>query len=370
MSSRMLASLVVTGAMAVGAFVSPEAQAPTAAATTPEAVKAFIASRMARDWTPPKTPWGDPDIQGVFTTKDEANTPFERPAEWAGRPIEDVTPAELAAAVVSRQEAAVERAPFAGGGESEAGVAIAVPIHWFDNLAARQQPGPGFVHRPGRMGTIPPLGQREPRLRRHRSRSEERLRTAVGAMRILDRDVADRSTVCSTRSACGRTPAIYGNSYQILQTPDYVVMRYEMVHEARVIPLDGRPHASSTIRGYVGDSRGHWEGNSLVVVTTNFNLNLEYRDFPVFSRGLKAGAGPMKNLRMVERFTRIAPDRVEWTTTIDDPTVWTRPWTYSFPLSENNRQIIYEYACHEGNYAMANILSAQRAADRKAAAGR
>ena len=362
MSSRMLASLVVTGAMAVGVFVSPEAQAPTAAATTPEAVKAFIASRMARDWTPPKTPWGDPDIQGVFTTKDEANTPFERPAEWAGRPIEDVTPAELAAAVVSRQEAAVERAPFAGGGESEAGVAIAVPIHWFDNLAARNS-RPWFLLDPPE-GKIPPLTAEA-----QASAILKRPPNGEPPDSYLDRDVADRCIVFST-GGVWQLPVIYGNSYQILQTPDYVVMRYEMVHEARVIPLDGRPHASSTIRGYVGDSRGHWEGNSLVVVTTNFNLNLEYRDFPVFSRGLKAGAGPMKNLRMVERFTRIAPDRVEWTTTIDDPTVWTRPWTYSFPLSENNRQIIYEYACHEGNYAMANILSAQRAADRKAAAGR
>ena len=363
MIRRMLISLTAAGAMAVAASGSTAAQAPAGAASTPETVKAFIASRVARNWTPPRTPWGDPDIQGVFTSKDEANTPFERPAEWAGRAIQDVTPAELADAVVRRQEAAVERAPFAGGGESEAGVAIAVPIHWFDNLAARNS-RPWFL-------LDPPDGKMPPMTAEAKATAIP-LRPPNGERpdSYLDRDVADRCIVFST-GGVWQLPVIYGNSYQILQTPDHVVMRYEMVHEARVIPLDGRPYASGRIRGYVGDSRGHWEGNSLVVVTTNFNENLEYRDFSIFSRGLRAGAGPMRNLRMVERFTRIAPDRVEWTTTIDDPTVWARPWTYSFPLSENNKQIIYEYACHEGNYAMANILSAQRAADRRAAeAGR
>jgi hypothetical protein len=341
--------------------MSPAAQAPTTAAGV-DAVKAFIVSRVARNWTPPKTPWGHPDIQGVFTTKDEANTPFERPEEWAGRRIEDITPAELSAAIVRRQEAAVERAPFAGGGDAEAGISIAVPIHWFDNLASKNS-RPWFL-------IDPPEGKIPPRTAEAQAKSIT-LRPPNGERpdSYVDRDVADRCIVFSS-GGVWQLPAIYGNSYQILQTRDYIIMRYEMVHEARMIPLDGRPNTSSRIRGYVGESRGHWDGNTLVVVTTNFNENLEYRDFPVFSRNLKAGGGPMTNLRLTERFTRIAPDKVEWTTTVEDLTQWTRPWTYSFPLSEDNKQMIYEYACHEGNYGMANILSAQRAADRKAGTAR
>ena len=323
----------------------------------PAAAKAFISSVTTRNWTTPKTPWGDPDLQGVFTSKDEANTPFTRPAQWAGRRIDDISPAELAEAVTKRQAAAIESAPFAGGGESQSGIAIAVPIHWFDNLASRNS-RPWFLIEPAD-GKIPP-----------RTADAQARSVAVRPPNgdypnsYLDRDVADRCIVFSS-GGVWQLPGIYGNSYQILQTPDHVVMRYEMVHEARIIPLDGRPQVSSRVRGYVGDSRGHWDGNTLVVVTTNFNENLEYRDFPVFSRGLTAAGGPARNLRMIERFTRIAPDKVEWTTTIDDPTEWTRPWTYSYPLTQDSTQPIFEYACHEGNYAMSNILTSGRAAERK-----
>ena len=137
----LVVALVVAGGTAVMLSVptSGQSQAPAWASGLPDAsvVKAFITSQTQTNWVAPKTPWGDPNIQGNFTSKDEANTPFERPTEWAGRRMEDITPDELAAAIVKRQERAVETAPFAGGGEPDQGVAIAVPIHWFDNLAAK-----------------------------------------------------------------------------------------------------------------------------------------------------------------------------------------------------------------------------------------
>jgi len=355
MTSRMLTSLVastfVAGAVIVSSveLAGQTASRASAGANLPgaDAIKAFIAARMAKNWAPPKTPWGDPDIQGIFTTKDEANTPFERPAEWAGRRMEDITPKEFAAAIRKRQQEAVENAPFAGGGEPEGGVAIAVPIHWFDNLAAKNS-RPWFVIDPPD-GKIPPLTAEA----RARPAPAPRGLTDGARDSYTDRSLGDR---CIAFSAL-RTPGIYGNSHQILQTPDYVVFRYEMIHEARLIRLDGRPHVSSKLRPHMGDSRGHWEGNTLVVETTNFHEDMNYR------------GAPSKNLRLIERFTRIAPNKVEWTVTLDDPARWTRPWTYSYPMTEDHMQSIHEYACHEGNYGLANLLSAGRAADRKAREG-
>jgi hypothetical protein len=314
-------------------------------------VKAFIASRVQKNWTPPKTPWGHPDISGVFTTKDEANTPFERPDEWAGRKMEDIKPAELADAIVRRQEGALER-----------GSPRVVPIHWFDNLAA-QNKRPWFVidppegKIPARVAGVPP----EPPTQNFQS-SVELTQAAVDAADALqdnnpkdmpaNRTLGDR---CIVFGGLWRTPGIYGNSYQILQTPDHVIVRYEMVHEARMIPLDGRARPSGVVSPYFGVSRGWWEGNTLVVETTNFNENGRHR-----------GMSP-KNLRLIERFTRIGPNQVDWTMTIDDPSVYTRPWTYSIPMTEDNSQLIFEYACHEGNFGMANLLTAGRLQDRRQA---
>src|SRR5262245_26084109 len=324
-----------------------------------DVVKAFIAGRTAKNWTPSKTPWGDPDIQGNFTTKDEANTPFERPEQWAGRRIEDITPAELNEAIVQRQQEALEFAPFFGGGEPEDGVAIAVPIHWFDNLAAVNS-RPWFVIDPPD-GKVPPLVT-PPTAAPAAAASGAAALRGMGGRRdtYLDRSLGDR---CIAWGAW-RLPTIYGNSYQILQTRDYVVLRQEQVHEARVVPLDGRPPLDPKIRSYLGHARGHWDGNTLVVLTTNFHPRMNVRGF-----GGRGGNSTLGHLRLIERFTRIAPGKVEWTMTFDDSTIWSRPWTFSLPMTEDDKQIIHEYACHEGNYGLANILSAGRIADRQTKSG-
>jgi hypothetical protein len=307
-----------------------------------DAVKAFIAARTARGFTPPKTPWGDPDISGVFTTKDEANTPFERPEEWAGRRMEDITPKEFAEAMVKRQQQAAERAPFLGGGDEliEEGVAIGVPIHWFDNLAAINS-RPWFVIDPAD-GKVPALAAAAGE---HRSKNPAF--TTPHRDTYLDRSLADRCM-----SFAFRMPGIYGNSYQIVQTPDHVVFRREQLHDARVIPLKDRGPLPAT-RSFEGHSRGRWEGNTLVVETTNFDERVPYRGYTA------------RDLRVIERFTRIAANKVEYSMTLDNPKVYARPWTYSYPLTEDNTQLIHEYACHEGNYGMANLLSAGRAAEKK-----
>ena len=335
-------SCLVAGIVVVVSTAASGGQAAGGSRDLPgaDAVKAFVAARVAPNFAAPETPWGHPDLQGIFTTKDEANTPFERPDEWAGKRMEDITPQEFAAAIEQRQLAAVERAPFAGGGEPEEGVAIAVPIHWFDNLAAVDS-RPWFVMDPPD-GKVPALAAGAPA-----HRSTQPAFSTPHRDTYLDRNLTDRCI-----GFAFRMPSIYGNSYQIVQTPDYVVFRREQLHDARVIPLGNRSFPS--MRSFEGHSRGHFEGNTLVVETTNFDERVAYRGYSA------------KDLRVIERFTRTAPDKIEWSMTLDNPTVYARPWTFSFPLTEDSTQPIHEYACHEGNYGMANLLSAGRAAEKRA----
>ena len=156
---------------------------------------------------------------------------------------------------------------------------------------------------------------------------------------------------CISRSVPGSMiPVMYGNTYQFAQTPGLIVITYEIIHEARIIPLDGRPHIGRAIRQHMGDARGHWEGDSLVVETTNFTPAAAYR-------GANAAT-----LRIVERFTRVAADKIAWTATIDDAATWTRPWTVGMSLIADPQPVM-AYDCHEGNYGLKNILSAARAED-------
>jgi hypothetical protein len=160
---------------------------------------------------------------------------------------------------------------------------------------------------------------------------------------------------CISRGIPGSMmPAIYGNSYEIIQSPGWVAIRYEMIHETRLIPLDSRPHVKSRIRTYMGDARGHFEGNTLVVETTNFKDGSAYR-------------GGSENFKLIERFTPKGPKTVEWAVTSVDAQTWPRPWTFAMNLSKDPSQPIFEYGCHEGNYGLRDILSGARADDAAAA---
>ena len=163
----------------------------------------------------------------------------------------------------------------------------------------------------------------------------------------LDRPLQER---CMTYQRVPPVPSGYNNTYHILQTPGYVAILNEMVHDVRFIPVDGDPHVSENIRQWNGDSRGHWENDTLVVETTNYSDKTTWRGFQ--------GAG--RTLRAVERFTRIDADTIDYQFTIDDPTTYTRPWTADLPLTHLPSYVIYEYACHEGNYSIANVLIGAR----------
>jgi hypothetical protein len=294
-------------------------------------------------FVPVRTPWGDPDLQGVFTNSDESQTPMERPKELTGRRLEDISPEELARLNAARNEARAEA--------DRQRWELRSPLHWFENM--------NFKNSRAWMVVDPPEGVIPPMTAEGRRRGAVRAEARKGrgeADSWEDRSYFDR---CISRGVPGSMmPAIYGNSYDITQSPDAVSIRYEMIHEARIIPLNAGPHAAGSIRSYMGDARGHFEGDTLVVETTNFNDRLPYR-------------GSSDRLRLVERFTPVAPNLVEWSVTFDDPATWDRPWTFAMNLTKvGAEQQPFEYACHEGNYAMFNLLSIARKEEAAAAKGR
>jgi hypothetical protein len=325
MGTRLLAVLGVASLLSGAAgLVSISAQ------TTPSA-------RSARAYTPPHTPWGDPDLQGIYTNSNEYATPLEQPKEFAGRRLQDLTSEEVARV---RQQATKQAVAGLANGE------VRGPDEWWLqilDLSKRNQPWL-VVDPPD--GRIPPLTpEAAQRLKGLRIRS-----SFVGGPFDGPEDLGMLER-CISRSIPGSMiPVMYGNNYQIVQSPGYIVITYEIVHEARVIPLDGRPHVGRGFRAHMGDPRGRWDGDTLVVETTNFTGASAYRN---------ANA---ETFRVIERFTRVAPDRIEWTATLDDPKTWTRPWTIAMPLTADSNQI-FPFECHEHNYGLRNILSAARAAD-------
>jgi hypothetical protein len=307
---------------------------------------ALSAQAPSKGYTPPRTPWGHPDLQGTYSNDDETGTPMERPAQFAGKRQEDLTPEEFAKLVKDRNEAfvkGVEGTEFAGG--------LRPPAHLiFDTFERKNRRAWLVVDPPD--GRIPALTEEA----RKRPRVPGGVSTNANPNgpfnSWLDMGLYDR---CITRGIpASMMPAGYGSYYEIVQSPDSVAIRYEMIHETRVVPFDNHPRVSSTIRQFLGDARAWWEGDTLVVETRNF----------------PAETAPQRGstrVTMTEKFTRVSPALVEWRVTFDDPTTWVRPWTYMMPLTKvPDSQEVHEYACHEGNNAMRNILSAQRAADRAA----
>ena len=287
----------------------------------------------------PRTPWGDPDLQGAYTNSDESLIPMERPDALTGRALGDISAAELARLNEQRNEDRIEA--------DKQRWELRSPLHWFENHDPKNSRAWLVVDPPD--GKIPP--QTADARARAASRAQAR-RGRGDADSYEDRSLYDR---CITRGLPGSMmPAIYGNSYQILQTPDYVAIRYEMIHETRIIPLDNRPHASSKIRTYMGDARGRWEGDTLVVETTNFRGETGYQN------------SSAATLKLTERFTRVGPTTVKWAVTVEDPMTWARPWTYAMPLTMDDTQPVLEYSCHEGNLGLRNILSSARAEEKAA----
>jgi hypothetical protein len=329
MNYRILAFVIV---LAVVVSVPATAQTSTAAAKPTAGAK----------WTPPRTPDGHPDFQGLWSYA--TLTPLERPAEFAGKEF------------LSEQEAAeYERRTLTENnrdrrdGTAEADVTRAYNDFWWDRgtkvVVTRRT---SLVVDPPD-GKIPPLTPEAQKRAAERTEAR-RLHPADGPE---DRPLAERCILFGSGGA-PMLPTAYNNNAQFFQTRDYVVIINEMVHDARVISLDGRPPLPSNVRQWLGDSRGRWEGDTLVVETTNFTDQSNFR-----------GSG--ENLRLTERFTRVSLDTLLYQFTVDDPKSFTKPWKVELPLWRNP-ELMYEYACHEGNSGLAGVLKGYRKAEADEAA--
>ena len=303
------------------------------------------ATMSAQTYNPPKTPWGDPDLQGIWPGN--MGVPMQRPATFGERAT--LTEDEFAKKEEQAKRQAQADSESTAASDTKAG--IGPPSYWTERGKPTHQASLIIDPPNGRLPDLTPEAEKY--------RKEAKL---PGEWRGKADSPEDLNIYyrCITRGLLGSViPVVYNNGNQILQAPGYVVFRNEMIHESRVIPLDGRPHVGRNIRLYMGDSRGHWEGNTLVVETTNFTD----KD-AIGSNGAGYPGDPgyhSDQLRLIERFTRTGPKTLEYRATVIDPKTWTRPWTMLIQLARDDNYKIIEYACHEGNYAMTDILSGARA---------
>jgi hypothetical protein len=309
----------------------------------PASAQSPAKAAAGKPWTQGRTPDGQPDLQGIWTNP--TITPFERPVELAGKPY------------LTEQEAAEQEKRAAAqnseDGPAKPGDVGAYNRFWFDS-------GTKVVGtRQSSLVVDPPDGRVpvKPAAEAKRDYDSAHITDSYEYMSLWDR--------CITRGVPGAMfPAGYNNAYQIAQTPGYVVILSEMIHNTRVIPVDGRPHSNASIRLWDGDSRGHWEGQTLVVDTTNYNGKGWISTSA--AGGRIKGIQESEALHVVERFTRTDANTIRYEVTIDDPNVYTKPWKVLIPLTRDANYTIYEYACQEGNEAIGNILRGGRAHDQAA----
>jgi len=286
-----------------------------------------------------RTADGQPDLQGIWSNA--TITPLERPADLAGK---QTFTAEEAAAY---EKQAVDRNNAdRRGTNTEADVAGGYNNFWYDrgSKAVGTRRTSLIVDPPdGRIPMLLPEADK-------RAKEKREWMEAHATDGPEGRSLPERCILWTTAGP-PMLPGPYNNNFQIVQTRDRVVILNEMIHNARIIPLDGGPHVAGNVRQWSGDSRGHWDGKTLVVDTTNFSDEYSFR-------------GSDRNLHLIERFTRASPDTLLYEFTIDDPTAFTKPWTAQIAVTRAKGPI-YEYACHEGNYAMTDILAGARAAEKK-----
>ena len=300
----------------------------------------------AKNWAAPRTPWGEPDLQGTYSNR--TITPFERPANVAGR--EFFTQEEVAALEKRAQEQTGDEGRSKG---TRGDVERAYNDFWWDRGTKVTTPRTSLVIDPPD-GRVPELTE-EAKKRAGDEGKRPAFRGAGANGRGTDTWL-DRSTFerCISRGMPGAmSPTAYNNNYRITQSPGYVAIQIEMLGGARVIPTDGRPHLNQSIRQWMGHSVARWEGDTLVVDTSNFTDKVLYR-------------GAAESLHLIERFTRVAPGQIDYRVTVIDPSTFTKQWTVAIPYL-NTGEDMFEYACHEGNYGMEGILSGAREEERAAA---
>ena len=297
-----------------------------AAAAAAVALAPGVAAQAQGSFDPPRTSWGDPDLQGIWTSNAVMGVPAEQPKEVLT--AEDIARQERNEALRNQQEPDRD-----------------VNIVWDEPETERKIEQPSLVIDPpnGRIPITPEMQQAVD--------DWGPTHYGIGIESWTDLDLWDR---CITKGfPTVMAPMGYNNAYEIMQTPDYVLIRYEIIHDLRIIPLDGRAPLHDNIRQYWGDSRARWEGNTLVVEVTNFSDKTFGTQQPL---GSYRGGG--RDMHVVERFTLTDENTIDYRATLEDPRAFTAPWTLGIPLIRDESYVIYEYACHEGNYGLEHILSA------------
>jgi len=324
---------MAAGMWLAAATVGAQAQTPAGAARKAGPAK----KTTGKAYTVPRTPWGDPDIQGIWNNG--TITPLERP----NGVDKDILSEEEAGAVDSGESSRAEKRPD----DKVRDLELAYNQEWWDR--GKSIGRTSLVIDPSD-GRLPPLTE-EGKRRKAAYEADRRSRGPDDS--VTDRPFPER---CLIYRSVPPLPTGYNNNYHLFQTPGYIVILQEQIHDFRFIPLDGRPHLTGNIRQWVGDSRGHWEGDTLVIETTNFDPHIDFFKFQIASETLK----------VVERLTRTDADNIDYRWTVHDPTTYTKPWTAVLPL-RSEKGPMFEYACHEGNRGLPNVLSGFRAQEKMAA---
>jgi hypothetical protein len=329
-SGRFRAAGSLAAALLFCATFGVRAQAPQSAAE-PVAPK-------ARGYVIPRTPWGDPDLNGIWPSIDMVRVPLQRAPQYGTRLF--MTAEEHAALEKREQDQIVRMANEGAGG------ATGAPGHWVEWGKSQRQTSLLVDPPDGRLPPLTPEGQ---------ARTAAAPRGTLGGAQLDSTADFSMWERCISRGALGSTlPVLYNSGIDITQGPGFVAIRYEMIHDIRIIPLGPRPHLSPSIKQYMGDARGRFDGDTLVVETTNFTERIGV--------GLSGGGTPNSfAMRLVERFTRVSKDTIRYEATVNDPSTWTAPWTVAFPLTRMPDYGMFEYGCHEGNHGLLNALSGSRA---------
>jgi hypothetical protein len=320
-----------------GAAASLHAQAQSASEQVAPKPRAYVS---------PRTPWGDPDLNGIWPSIDMVRVPVQRAPQYGTRLF--MTAEEHAALEKREQEQIVRMAADGAGG------ATGAPGHWVEWGKSQWQTSLLVDPPDGRMPPMTPAGQ---------ARTAAAPKGTLFGAQLDSPEDFSMWERCISRGALGSTlPVLYNSGIDITQGPGVVAIRYEMVHDIRIIPIGppvAHPHLPSSIKQYMGDARGHFEGDTLVVETTNFTEKIGV--------GLSGGGTPNSfAMRLTERFTRVSNDTIRYEATVNDPNTWTAPWTVAFPLTRMPDYGMFEYACHEGNHGLLNALSGSRAEEKAA----
>jgi hypothetical protein len=337
MKQRLFVSVSVLAAVISMVLLPPVlAQGPSSAARVNKA------DASAKPWKAPRTPDGQPDLQGFWTNT--TFTPLERPKNVTKEFYTKEEALEL-----------VKKLAAAEGEQTEPGT-IADVHYDFTQFGLDRSQGGGALNLRTSLIVDPPDGRLPPQSAEGQKRAAERAaaRKRMGAATdaVQNQSLSVRC-ILMDRAGPPMIPGAYNNNYQIVQTPGYVMILVEMIHHVRIIPLDGRPQLPQEVRQWMGSPRGRWEGETLVVETTNFTDKTAYQ-----------GSSP--NMRLTERFTRVDEDTVIYKFTVDDPATWTRPWSAELPMKKTIGPL-FEHACHEANYGLYNTLAGARAEEKRAA---